>query len=73
VFTAEGGQFTGGHGMSEERRLETAGIYSELWDGKPVKRLRAQDGATVLYGRRLSIHLMIQPNAAAAFLSNDLL
>ena len=26
-----------------------------------------------LYGRRLSIHLMIQPNAAAAFLSNDLL
>jgi hypothetical protein len=73
VFTAEGGQFTGGHGMSEERRLETAGIYSELWDGKAVKRLRALDGSTVLVGRRLSAHLMIQPGAAATFLANEML
>jgi hypothetical protein len=73
VFTAEGGQFTGGHGMSDERRLETAGIYSELWDGKSIRRLRAQDGATVLYGRRLSAHLMIQPGAASTFLADELL
>src|SRR5215210_6717282 len=73
VFTAEGGQVTGGHGMAEERRLETAGIYSELWDGKAVKRLRALDGATVLGGRRLSAHLMIQPGAAATFLADELL
>jgi hypothetical protein len=59
--------------MSEERRLETAGIYSELWDGKPVKRLRALDGATVLCGRRLSMHLLVQPDAATQFLANPTL
>lgn len=52
MFTAEDGQFTGEHGISHERRLESAAIYSELWGGKPVKRLRALDGATALYGRR---------------------
>ena len=59
--------------MSEERRLETAGIYSELWDGKPVKRLRALDGATVLCGQRLSMHALVQPDAAAQFLANSTL
>jgi hypothetical protein len=70
VFTAEGGQFSGGHGMSEERRLESAGIYSELWDAKPVKRLRALDGVSILRGRRLSMHLMVQPDAAVNFLAD---
>ena len=70
VFTAEGGMFTGGHGMTEENRLRTAAALSELWDGKPTKRLRALDGATILPGRRLSMHLMVQPDAAAQFLAN---
>ena len=73
VFTAEGGTFTGGNGMSDENRLKTAAMLSELWDGKPVKRVRAGDGVTILPGRRLALHVMIQPDAAAAFLSNDVL
>jgi hypothetical protein len=73
VFTAEGGTFTGGNGMSDENRLKTAAMLSELWDGKPVKRVRAGDGVTILPGRRLALHVMIQPDAAAAFLSNDML
>ena len=73
VFTAEGGMFTGGHGMTEENRLRTAAALSEFWDGKPTKRLRALDGATILPGRRLSMHLMVQPDAAAQFLANGTL
>jgi hypothetical protein len=73
VFTAEGGTFTGGHGMNEDNRLRTAAALSELWDGKSIKRIRAQDGATILPGRRLSLHVMVQPDAAAAFLSNRVL
>jgi len=73
IFTAEGGTFTGGHGMSEENRLRTAAALSELWDGKPIKRIRALDGATILPGRRLSLHLMVQPDAAAGFLANRVL
>ena len=73
VFTAEGGLFTGGHGMSEENRLRSAAALSQLWDGETVKRIRAQDGATILPGRRLSLHLMVQPDAATDFLSNKVL
>jgi hypothetical protein len=73
VFTAEGGTFTGGHGMSDENRLRTAAALSECWDGKPIKRIRALDGVTILPGRRLSMHLMIQPDASAGFLANPVL
>jgi Protein of unknown function (DUF3987) len=73
VFTAEGGMFTAGHGMNDDNRLKTAAMLPELWDEKPVKRVRALDGVTILPGRRLSLHVMIQPKAAAGFLCNDLL
>ena len=70
IFTAEGGTFSGGHGMSDDARLWTAAMLSELWDGRPVKRVRALDGVTILPGRRLSMHIMIQPEAAASFLGH---
>jgi hypothetical protein len=73
VFSAEGGQFTGGHGMSDDNRLRTAAALSEIWDGKPIKRIRALDGVTILPGRRLSFHIMIQPDASAGFLANPVL
>jgi hypothetical protein len=73
VFTAEGGMFTAGHGMNDDNRLKTAAMLSELWDGKPIKRVRALDGVTILPGRRLSLHVMVQPEAAAGFLCNDVL
>lgn len=73
IFTAEGGQFIGGHGMSQDNRLKTAAAYSEIWDGHPIKRIRSHDGVSILYGRRLSMHLMVQHEAAAQFLSDGLL
>jgi hypothetical protein len=73
IFTAEGGTFTGGHSMSEENRLRTAASLSEFWDGKLIKRVRAADGVTILPGRRLSVHLMIQPNASHSFIANPVL
>ena len=73
IFTAEGGTFTGGHGLSDEARLRTAAALSELWDGKPIKRIRAKDGVSILPGRRLSLHVMVQHEVAAQFLSDPLL
>ncbi|PVE25956.1 hypothetical protein DC522_01575 [Microvirga sp. KLBC 81] len=73
IFTAEGGQFIGGHGMSQDNRLRTAAAYSEIWDGHPIKRIRSLDGVSILVGRRLSMHLMVQHEAAAQFLSDPLL
>ncbi len=73
IFTAEAGIFIGGHGMNDDNRLKTAGMLSELWGGEPIKRLRALDGVTILPGRRLAMHLMVQPDAAAGFLGNAVL
>jgi hypothetical protein len=73
LFSAEGGQMTGGHGFGPDHRLKTAATLSALWDGSGIRRLRAGDGITDLPGRRLSLHLMVQPDAAAAFLSEPVL
>jgi Protein of unknown function (DUF3987) len=73
LFSAEAGQFVGGHGMSADHKLKTAAALSEMWDGKGMRRLRAGDGLTILDGRRLATHLMLQPEAAATFLGDGLL
>ena len=38
-----------------------------------MKRLRAGDGVTLLYGRRLSLHIMVQPEVARQFLADGTL
>jgi hypothetical protein len=73
LFSAEDGQMTGGHGFSPDHRLKTAATLSTLWDGSGVRRLRAGDGIVDLPGRRLALNLMVQPDAAAAFLSDPIL
>jgi hypothetical protein len=73
LFSAEGGQFVGGHGMGMEHRLKTAAAFSQLWDGQIVKRVRASDDALILPGRRVSAHLMAQPDVAALLLADALL
>ncbi len=73
LFSAEGGQFIGGHGMSADHRLKTAAGFSEIWNGVTIKRIRAGDGLTILPGRRLSMHMLVQPGAAAAFFSDPIL
>ncbi len=73
LFSDEGGTFIGGHAMREESKLRTAAALSSIWDGCPIKRVRAGDGATVLPGRRLATHLMAQPDAAARMLGDQVL
>jgi hypothetical protein len=73
VFSAEGGRFLGGHGMSDEAALRTAAGLSLFWDGAPVDRVRAGEGASKLYGRRVALHLMAQPRAVMEWLRNPVL
>ncbi len=72
LFSSEGGGFLGGHAMRDDSRLRALTGLSELWDGSPLKRTRAGDGATQLNGRRLTLHLMVQPNIAPQLLADDL-
>jgi hypothetical protein len=71
IFATEGGQFIAGHAMSAENKLKTAAGLSCVWDGETIRRVRAGDGVTILAGRRVSLHLMVQPGVAAIMLSDD--
>ena len=73
IFSNEGGQFIGGHGMNEENKLKTGAAISGAWDGEPIKRVRAVDGATIMPGKRVSMHLMVQPGVAHRMLSDPTL
>lgn len=70
LFSDEAGSFLGGHGMNEDNRLQMGAGLSELWDGKAISRVRVEDGASILPGRRLAAHLMVQPGVADRLLSN---
>ena len=73
VFTDEAALVFGGHGMTKETVTRTAGTLSKLWDSGTLDRVRASEGATKLWGRRLSLHLMAQPVIAERSLSDDVL
>jgi hypothetical protein len=72
IIGSEGGQFIGGHGMTDESKLRTITGLSAAWDGEPIKRVRATETA-ILRGRRVGMHLMIQPEVAATALGDELL
>ena len=73
VFSSEGARLIGGHAFSREHRLKTAGGLSEVWEGQPIRRVRAADGSSVLPGRRVSLHLMFQPGVAMELLMDPML
>ncbi|MFM2149843.1 MAG: hypothetical protein RLZZ187_2149 [Pseudomonadota bacterium] len=73
IFSAEGGAFINGHAMKDDARLRSAAGFSGLWDGTPLRRVRAGDGALILPGRRVSLHLMAQPEAAATLFHDPVL
>ncbi|TNC43162.1 DUF3987 domain-containing protein [Rubellimicrobium rubrum] len=72
IFSDEGGQFLGGHGMGAENRQKTLAALNDLWGGNPIRRTRAGEGAYTLHGRRLAVHLMVQPVVARAFMADAL-
>ncbi len=72
VFSDEGGQFLGGHAMNSENRQKTLAAFNDLWQGNPIRRTRSGDGHSTLFGRRLAVHLMVQPTVARNFLSDPL-
>lgn len=74
LFSDEGGRFFGGHAMSKDNALKSIAGLSNLWDGKPIDRMRSGDGDSLrAYGRRLSCHLMIQPIVASSVLADPVL
>ncbi|TVQ80561.1 MAG: DUF3987 domain-containing protein [Bradymonadales bacterium] len=71
-FTDEGGAFVGGYGMGKDHELKTMACLSDTWDGKPIARVRAGEESLVLRGRRVSLHIMLQPIAFKKLLSSGI-
>lgn len=72
IFSDEGGQFLGGFAMASENRQKTLAALNDLWQGNPIRRTRQGEGSFTLYGRRLAVHLMVQPGVARAFMSDPM-
>jgi hypothetical protein len=73
VMTDEGGQFFGGHSMKRENSLKTAAGFSKLWDGASMSKSRASSEPSVLYGKRVSLHLMVQPGVAQTVVGDPMM
>lgn len=73
LFNDDAGDFLGGHAMSRDNRAKSAAGFSKLWDTGQFSRVRAGDGAGKYYGRRLAMHLMVQPIIAEQVLGDDVL
>ncbi len=69
----EAGQSVGGTALHDDNRLKFGSGLSRFWDGQDVDRIRAGDGVHVLSGRRLSVHLMLQPGIADQLLADPTL
>ncbi|MEI6531521.1 MAG: YfjI family protein [Chlamydiota bacterium] len=60
LFTDEGARLVGGYALNNDNMLKTAAGLSSLWDAGEISRVRAEEGASVHRGKRLSVHLMLQ-------------
>ena len=66
----DGATFLGGHSLKAENKAGTTANLCRAWDGSRLERIRAMDGVSVLYDRRLACHVMIQPGVAADFFAD---
>ncbi|MBV1883720.1 MAG: DUF3987 domain-containing protein [Pseudomonadales bacterium] len=74
LFNDEGGQFFGGHAMNSDNMLKSISGLSLFWDGADIVRTRGGKGENVmLTGKRLTIHLMVQPVVVNKILSDPVL
>ena len=73
VFAGEGGQFIGGHGFSDDAKLRTATFFSRLWDDGTLERVRAGETPLKMNGKRVCIHLLMQPDVATRLFADPVL
>lgn len=73
VFSDEAAAILSGYGMSQDHRAKTAGVFSKLWDAGHLSVSRVTGGRVERYGRRIALHWLIQPMAAAESIGDPLL
>jgi putative DNA primase/helicase len=72
LFTDEGAQIIGGHALSKDNALKSMAMWCKLWDGSSISRVRAGDGVSVLYRRRMTINIQAQPEVMSKLLNDPM-
>ncbi len=72
-YSEEGGKSIGGYSLKAENKLRMGALLSGTWDGEPISCYRGGSGGRLLYNRRLSMHLLLQPGVALDFLNDSTL
>ena len=72
LFSPEGAELIGGHSMREEKKAAGIAWLCKAWGGETLDNLTRGDGLSVLVGRRVSLHVLLQPVIARALLSDPL-
>lgn len=72
LFSAEGGEMLGGHSLREERRSAGLAWLLKAWGGETLDALTKGDGLSILLGRRVALHVMVQPVLLRTLLSDPL-
>ncbi len=70
VYSAEGGNFLTSHAFTNEKKVETLSVVNALFSGEPYSKVTIAHGEQTIANKRLSMHLMIQPNIAKAMFSD---
>lgn len=61
VFSPDGGDVLGGHSLRDDKKAAGMAFFLKGWGGESLDTLRGGAGLTTLLGRRISMHLLIQP------------
>lgn len=61
LFSPEGAEFVGGHSMRDEKRAAGIAWLLKAWGGEVLDSMTRGDGLSVLAGRRVSMHVLMQP------------
>jgi len=62
----------GGHSLRDDKRSFGLAFYLKSWSGESLDSLRGGEGLTVLLGRRIAMHVLVQPVLLGALLGDPL-
>lgn len=72
LFTGEGGELLGGHSLRDDRKAAGLSWYLKAWGGETLDDLTRGAGLSLLPGRRVSLHALVQPVLMRELLADPL-
>jgi putative DNA primase/helicase len=72
VFSPEGGEVLGGHSMKDANRMGAMAFFLKGWSAESLDVMRGGAGFTSLLGRRVALHVMVQPILLRQLLADPL-